>query len=107
MAIVAAFVIGKPAGVLLFSVLAVKLRLATRPPPLTWGLIAAGSLLTGIGFAMALFIAELAFGPSQRDSVKLGILFASGTSAAAGLLALTLGHGTGEAPASDGGGPER
>ena len=89
MAIVAAFVIGKPAGVLLFSVLAVKLRLATRPPPLTWGLIAAGSLLTGIGFAMALFIAELAFGPSQRDSVKLGILFASGTSAAAGLLALT------------------
>ncbi|GAB4072532.1 Na+/H+ antiporter NhaA [Ancylobacter sonchi] len=87
-AIVAAFVVGKPAGVVLFSVLAVKLRLGIRPNELSWGLLAAGSLLTGIGFTMALFIAELAFEPTLLDSVKLGILGASIISAAAGFLAL-------------------
>lgn len=89
-AIVAAFVIGKPAGVLLFSILAVRLRLAVRPSQLSWGLIASGSFLTGIGFAMALFIAELAFAPALQDTVKLGILIASGVSAAVGLAALAL-----------------
>ncbi|TSJ63097.1 Na+/H+ antiporter NhaA [Starkeya sp. 3C] len=88
-AIVAAFVVGKPAGVVLFSVLAVKLRLGVRPDELSWGLLAAGSLLTGIGFTMALFIAELAFEPMLLDSVKLGILGASIISAAAGFLALS------------------
>lgn len=88
LAIVAAFVMGKPAGVLLFSALAVRLRLAVRPSQLSWGLIASGSLLTGIGFAMALFIAELAFAPIQQDTVKLGILIASGISAVMGLFAL-------------------
>ncbi|WP_425106534.1 Na+/H+ antiporter NhaA [Ancylobacter sp.] len=102
LAIVAAFVIGKPAGVLLFSILAVRLRLAVRPWQLSWGLIASGSLLTGIGFAMALFIAELAFAPGQQDTVKLGILIASGISAAVGLAALlwvTMPRRVPEAPA--------
>lgn len=87
-AIVAAFVVGKPVGVVFFSVVAVKLRLAIRPDELSWGLLAAGSLLTGIGFTMAFFIAELAFEPALLDSVKLGILGASIISAAAGFLAL-------------------
>jgi len=60
-AIFVAFVVGKPVGVALFSLLAVKLRAGTLPSELSWGLLAAGSLLTGIGFTMALFIAELAF----------------------------------------------
>ncbi|MGO4625132.1 Na+/H+ antiporter NhaA [Ensifer sp. 2YAB10] len=88
-AIVAAFVVGKPVGIVLFSFLAVKLRFGTRPDELPWSLLAAGSLLTGIGFTMALFIAELAFEPELLNSVKLGVLGASVISAALGLLALT------------------
>ncbi|WVT77397.1 Na+/H+ antiporter NhaA (plasmid) [Sinorhizobium chiapasense] len=88
-AIVAAFVVGKPVGIVLFSFLAVTLRLGTRPDELPWSLLAAGSLLTGIGFTMALFIAELAFEPELLNSVKLGVLGASVISAALGLLALT------------------
>jgi len=84
----AAFVVGKPAGVVLFSLLAVMLNIATRPRELSWGLLAAGSLLTGIGFTMALFIAGLAFEPELLDSVKIGVLSASVTSAAAGFLTL-------------------
>ncbi|MBS1180751.1 MAG: nhaA2 [Proteobacteria bacterium] len=88
-AIFAAFVVGKPVGVIVFSYLAVKSRLATRPSELSWGLLAAGGLLTGIGFTMALFISGLAFGAELLNSVKLGVLAASVISAALGLLLLT------------------
>ncbi|WP_373414748.1 Na+/H+ antiporter NhaA [Ensifer aridi] len=88
-AIVAAFVVGKPVGIVLFSFLAVKLRFGTRPDELPWSLLAAGSLLTGIGFTMALFIAELAFQPELLNSVKFGVLGASVISAALGFVALT------------------
>lgn len=87
--IVASFVLGKPVGVVLFSLVAVKLRWAVLPEGLSWGMLAAGSLLTGIGFTMALFIAELAFDPVLLDSVKLGVMGASVVSGVAGLLALT------------------
>lgn len=49
--------------------------------------LAAGSALTGIGFTMALFVAQLAFGSDLLDSVKLGIFAASIVSAAEGMLA--------------------
>jgi NhaA family Na+:H+ antiporter len=87
-AIFAGFALGKPVGVLALSWLAVRLGVATRPPDLTWGLIVAGGLLTGIGFTMALFIADLAFGQDLLDAAKLGILSASAVSATAGVLAL-------------------
>jgi len=88
-AIFAAFVVGKPLGVILFSFLVVKTRLGLRPRDLSWALLTAGGLLTGIGFTMALFIADLAFGAELLNSVKLGILGASVISAALGLLVLT------------------
>ena len=87
-AIFAGFALGKPVGVLALSWLAVRLGIATRPPDLTWGLIVAGGLLTGIGFTMALFIADLAFDQHLLGAAKLGILSASAVSAAAGVLAL-------------------
>jgi Na+:H+ antiporter, NhaA family len=83
-----AFALGKPAGVVLFSFLAEKLRLGTRPNDLSWSVLTAGALLTGIGFTMALFIADLAFAPALLDSVKLSVMGASLVSAAAGFLAL-------------------
>jgi NhaA family Na+:H+ antiporter len=88
LAVFSAFVVGKPLGVILFSALAVKLRLADMPAELTWSMLAAGGVLTGIGFTMALFIAELAFGVERLDTVKIGILAASIVSAAGGVLAL-------------------
>ena len=81
-------VFGKPIGVLTLSGLAARLGLATRPLDLNWSLLAAGSLLTGIGFTMSLFIAGLAYTPALLDAAKIGILTASVVSAAAGLLVL-------------------
>ena len=48
-----------------------------------------GRLLAGIGFTMALFIANLAFSESLVGNAKLGILLASIVSALAGLAVLT------------------
>ena len=45
-------------------------------------------MLAGIGFTMALFIANLAFSPDLIGEAKLGIFAASLVSAAAGLLLL-------------------
>ncbi|WP_397571581.1 Na+/H+ antiporter NhaA [Schlesneria sp. T3-172] len=88
LAIFAGFVFGKPVGVVLFSYLAVRFRWAILPPELDWTLIFFGATLTGIGFTMALLIAELAFDDSVLNSVKLGILVSSIVSATVGLSAL-------------------
>jgi len=72
-AVFVGFALGKPIGVLTFSWLAVRSGIAIRPPDLSWGLLAGGGLLAGIGFTMALFIANLAFSESLIDSAKLGI----------------------------------
>lgn len=87
-AVFAGFAFGKPVGVLLFGWLAVRLGIAVRPYDLSWGLLAGGSLLAGIGFTMALFIANLAFDQSLIDQAKLGIFLASAFSAAGGLALL-------------------
>jgi Na+:H+ antiporter, NhaA family len=73
----------------------VRSGIAIRPADLDWRMLAGGGLLAGIGFTMALFIANLAFAPSLVDSAKLGILLASVVSAVAGiaLLRLVSGHG--------------
>jgi NhaA family Na+:H+ antiporter len=66
-AIFAGLILGKPVGVLTLSVIAVWLGIATRPLGLNWSHLAAGSLLTGIGFTMSLFIAGLAYPPALLD----------------------------------------
>lgn len=88
-AVFVGFALGKPIGVLSFSWLAVRTGIAIRPPDLDWMLLAAGGLLAGIGFTMALFIANLAFSPTLIDAAKLGILSASIFSAAAGVALLS------------------
>ena len=88
MAVFAGFVLGKPIGVLTFSWLAVRLGIATRPSDLSWGLLAGGGLLAGIGFTMALFISNLALGQGLIDAAKMGIFLASVVSAAAGVALL-------------------
>lgn len=84
-----ALVVGKPAGIVLFCWLAVRAGIAARPADLGWGVLVGGSALAGIGFTMALFIANRAFDATLIDSAKLGIFGASVASATLGLALLT------------------
>lgn len=83
--------VGKPLGILLAAWLAVKLGVATLPRGVGWRHILGAGCLGGIGFTMALFIANLAFAaaPAQLDQAKIGILAASLLSAILGLAILT------------------
>jgi len=87
-AVFVGFALGKPLGVLSFTWIAVSTGIAMRPEGLSWRLLAGGGLLAGIGFTMALFIANLAFGPDLINAAKLGILSASVFSAIAGVALL-------------------
>jgi Na+:H+ antiporter, NhaA family len=80
--------LGKPLGVVTFSWLAVRSGIAVRPPDLDWGVLAGGGMLAGIGFTMALFIANLAFTADHANVAKLGILSASVVSAVLGVALL-------------------
>jgi NhaA family Na+:H+ antiporter len=88
--VVAGFVLGKPLGIAGFAWLAVRSGLAVRPTELGWGALAGGGMLAGIGFTMALLIADLAFEGTLLQAAKLGILAASLISAAGGLTLLAL-----------------
>lgn len=88
LAIFLGFVVGKPLGIIVFSAFAVGIGLATRPADLPWRLMAAGAMLAGIGFTMALFIADLAFGGDLLVTAKISILAASCVSGVVSLSAL-------------------
>jgi NhaA family Na+:H+ antiporter len=85
--VVLGLVLGKPAGVLALSWLAVRLRLAALPTGVAWREMLVVGLVAGIGFTMALFIAELAFpAGALLEVAKLGILCASALAAVVGLV---------------------
>jgi Na+:H+ antiporter, NhaA family len=83
-------VLGKPIGILLFSYLAVKSKLASPLPNVTWGQVCGAGFLCGIGFTMSLFVATLAFGESEfLATSKIAILGASLLAGIAGAVLLT------------------
>lgn len=83
--------VGKPLGILLFSFVAVKLRLAQLPRGSNWAQIGAVGCFAGIGFTMALFISNLALsGTAFEGEAKIAILIASLLSSALGLFWLKL-----------------
>lgn len=81
-------VLGKPLGIILFSWFAVKTRIAVLPESLNWHMLLGGSLLAGVSFTMALFIADLALQAAYVTTAKLAIIIASITSAFLGCLFL-------------------
>ena len=82
-------IVGKPLGVMTLAFVSVKLGLAALPAGVTWRHLLGVSFLTGIGFTMSIFIANLAFGAGPLlDSAKLGILVASIASGVLGALML-------------------
>ncbi|MDW7996483.1 MAG: Na+/H+ antiporter NhaA [Bacteroidota bacterium] len=82
--------LGKQAGVFGFSWVVSRIGIASLPGGVRWSHVYGVSLLTGIGFTMALFIAGLAYADSllTLDEAKLGVLIGSALSAIVGLLVL-------------------
>ena len=84
--------IGKQVGVMLFSFIAVRFKIAQMPDKTNWFSLYGVSILTGIGFTMSLFVGNLAFAESTQyiDGVKIGVLAGSLLSTIFGYLALTI-----------------
>jgi len=82
--------VGKPLGVMLFSVVAVWLGLAKLPHGVNWWLMLGGGCLAGIGFTMSLFVAGLALAgdPHLLAAGKIGTLAGSVCSAVIGTTVL-------------------
>ncbi len=71
-------VIGKPLGIFLFALVAVRLGIGKKPAGASWLQILGVAMLGGVGFTVALFVTELAFEPGAlADLAKIGILAAS------------------------------
>jgi len=70
---------GKQIGVMLFSYVSVKSKIAEMPNNSTWLSFYGVSILTGIGFTMSLFVGNLAFANNieYMDGVKIGVLAGS------------------------------
>ncbi len=77
--IVCGLFFGKQIGVVLFSYISIKFRLAEMPNDSDWLKFYGVSILTGIGFTMSLFVGNLAFveSPNYLDGVKIGVLTGS------------------------------
>lgn len=83
--------LGKPLGITLFSLLAVKLKISDLPEGTSWRQIFAMGILGGIGFTMSIFIDNLAFADQTVVNVgKVAILVTSATAALLGLLMMHL-----------------
>ncbi len=79
--------IGKQLGVMLFTWLAVKLRIGQLPDDVNWTQLYGVAVICGIGFTMSLFIGSLAFEQTienQAMNDRLGILVGSFLSAVLG-----------------------
>ena len=70
--------LGKPIGIMLMSFIVVKTKLASLSENVTWLHMLGASILGGVGFTMAIFVANLAFADEVLvTAAKLGILLAS------------------------------
>jgi len=89
-AVTVGLMVGKPLGVLLMSWLTLRLRIGTLPTGMGARHLIVLGVVAGVGFTMALFIAQLAFTDARLlGAAKLGVLAAS---AGAAILALVVGR---------------
>lgn len=93
MGIFLGLLLGKPIGITLASLLAVKSKLGTMPTGSDWKMLFAVACLGGIGFTMSIFVDTLSFGDHPeaagqlRDMGKVAVLMGS---LAAGVLGSVL-----------------
>ena len=89
-AVTIGLIIGKFAGIYLFTWITIKSRLSTLVNGMTWSNLAGISLLGGIGFTVSLFIANLSFGNDAEmlGQAKLGVLFGTAIAGILGYIVL-------------------
>ena len=75
--IIAAYVVGKPVGILTGSWVVTRLTAGRIRPPVGWAAVAGAGTIAGIGFTVSLLIATLAFSGADLEEAKLGILTAA------------------------------
>ena len=91
--ILAGLMFGKPLGVMLFALIAVKVGIANLPQAVNWRSLLGCACLAGIGFTMSLFIAMLAFEETAMvDAAKRGIIAGSLLAGIAGAALLKMGQ---------------
>ncbi|MFM8995870.1 MAG: Na+/H+ antiporter NhaA [Bacteroidota bacterium] len=84
-------VLGKPLGIVLASLIAVKLGIASLSQSINLRKLIGAGILGGIGFTMAIFVDNLAFSETHLiDLGKVSILIASTTCAPLGFVLLKL-----------------
>jgi NhaA family Na+:H+ antiporter len=75
-------VVGKPVGILVTTIVAAKFKVADIPQGANSSLLTATGSAAGIGFTVAIFIAQLAFeDPALQEQAIIAVIFASVTSA--------------------------
>lgn len=85
-AVAAGLVLGKAAGITGAVWLAVRSGQGRLPDGATWPMVVAVATVGGVGFTVALFVAELAFAPGPfQDAAKVGVLAGSAVAALAGV----------------------
>lgn len=84
MGIFLGLLLGKPIGITLFSLVAIKLHVGEMPSKATWPMFFAVACLGGIGFTMSIFVDSLSFGDQApeitahlRDAGKIAVLMGS------------------------------
>ncbi|MDD2286331.1 MAG: Na+/H+ antiporter NhaA [Paludibacter sp.] len=94
LSVLVGLVLGKTIGIFLFTWMAIKLRISRKPSGINWSNLVGLSMLGGIGFTVALFLAGLSYplGSEILNNAKLGIITGSVISGILGfsLLNLTL-----------------
>ena len=81
--------LGKPLGIVCASFVVVKLKLAKLPAGARWSHMLGAGILGGLGFTMAIFVANLAFLDAETIAIaKLAVLSASVLAGIAGFLFL-------------------
>jgi Na+:H+ antiporter, NhaA family len=86
-------VFGKPLGIMMAALIAVKMGVARLPQGVNWRSLLGYAFLAGIGFTMSLFIAMLAFDDTALvDAAKRGIIAGSLLAGVAGAVMLRVGR---------------
>ncbi|HET6989308.1 MAG TPA: Na+/H+ antiporter NhaA, partial [Kribbella sp.] len=75
------YVVGKPFALMLTSILVTRLSHGRIRPPIGWAAVLGTGTIAGIGFTVALLIADRAFSGRELAEAKLGVLSAAVLSA--------------------------
>lgn len=92
--VILGLVVGKPLGIVLFTLLTLKMGWASMPEGINLQRIIGVGLLAGIGFTMSIFIADLGFDgvPTDLLAAKTGIILASLIAGVSGVIVLIAGN---------------